>query len=162
LEHALEIYWNKPRAINTLKYVTAQYSSFEFLMGLGIHFSETHDLIKYNVKDIFNILFTFAKKAYPDDHILQQLIALDYCAFEKVRPAADFINELPRTERFNLLDSNKLNHNKFRFVVMPISFDFDIFKAENRIEHCEQIIIWQYDGVTKSKEVKIRVAEEIY
>ncbi len=161
LEHALEIYWNKPRAIRTLKYITTQYSNFEFLMGLGIHFSETHDLIKYNVRDIFNILFAFAKKAYPDDEILQQLIAIDYCAYEKVRPAANFIVELPRTERYNLLDSKKLNHNKYRFMVLPILFDYDIFMQENRIERNEEILIWQYDGVSKSKRVRVKMEEEL-
>ena len=36
LENALEIYWNGKKTINTLKYITEQYSVFEFLLGLGI------------------------------------------------------------------------------------------------------------------------------
>ncbi len=151
LEHALEIYWNKPRSVRTLKYVTTKYSSFEFLMGLGIYFSENHDLIKYNIKDVFKLLFDFAALQYPDDIVLQELIRIDYCAYEKVKPSQGFVQELARAEKYKLLDSNKLNHNKFRFMVFPISFDLAIFDRENRIENEAQTIVFQYDGVTKGK-----------
>ena len=40
VEHSLEVYWNKKRAPHTLKYVTANYSIFYFLLGLGLHFEK--------------------------------------------------------------------------------------------------------------------------
>jgi anaerobic magnesium-protoporphyrin IX monomethyl ester cyclase len=162
LEHALEIYWNKPRAIHTLKYATQKYSSFDFLMGLGIYFSENHDLIRYNVKDIFNLLFAFAKKEYPEDDVLQQLIAIDYCAYERVRPAGDFIEELPRKEKYNLLAVNSLDSTKFRYSVFPIDFDFDIFVAENRIEKSKEIMVWQFAGRSKSERIVVEEVLEVF
>jgi anaerobic magnesium-protoporphyrin IX monomethyl ester cyclase len=153
LEHALEIYWNKPRAIRTLKYAATAYSSFDFLMGLGIFFSERQSLIRYNVKDIYLILFNYAKQFYPNDKILQELISIDYCTFERVKPTQGFVEELPRAEKYKLLEINKLNHNKYRFVVFPISFNLDIFDQENRIDLQENILIFQFDGVNMAKRV---------
>ena len=56
LEHALEIYWNGKKAINTLKHVTEHYSSFDFLLGLGKYFGTQKDYHKYSVDDVFIIL----------------------------------------------------------------------------------------------------------
>jgi radical SAM superfamily enzyme YgiQ (UPF0313 family) len=160
LEHALEIYWNKPRAVRTLKYVTTKYSSFDFLMGLGIFFSENHpSLIKYNIKDVYQLLFDFSKQQYPDDRILHEMIILDYCAYEKVKPTQGFVEELPRAEKYKLLDANKLNHNKFRFITFPISFDYNIFEQENRIETDQQVIVFQYDGMQKGTLLKFNEVE---
>jgi anaerobic magnesium-protoporphyrin IX monomethyl ester cyclase len=155
LEHALEIYWNKPRAIRTLKYVTQQYSSFDFLMGLGIYFSENHDLIRYNVKDIYQLLHAFAKKEYPNDEVLPQLIAIDYCAFERVRPGADFITEIPKAEKFKIIESKRLNPNKYRYSILPIGFDLDIFDTENRIESKETLVLFQFDGLQRSQQIAV-------
>ena len=150
LEHALEVYWNKKRAFHTLKYVTAHYSIFDFLAGLGVYFSERKDLHQYTLKDVYELLFGFAKTHYPADNVLKQLITLDYYAYYKVKPQSLFWEELPRSEKYGLLDSLKLNHNKFRFVTLPLSFDFNVFEKENRIEAQESVIIFKYDGQEKA------------
>jgi anaerobic magnesium-protoporphyrin IX monomethyl ester cyclase len=149
LEHALEIYWNKPRAFNTLKYITEKYSIFDFLMGLGIHFSEHKDLIKYTLKDVYEMLYTHSIKTHPDDDILKQLISIDYYLYYKVKPETLFWPEILRGDKYALLDSLHLNHNKYRFVVLPISFDFSIFEKDNHIVSKESHFIIQYDGREK-------------
>ena len=151
VEHSLEVYWNKKRAFHTLKYVTAHYSIFDFLGGLGIYFSERKDLHQYTLKDLYELLFGFAEANYPDDSVLKQLITLDYYAYYKVKPQTLFWEELPRSEKYTLLDSLKLNHNKFRFVTLPLTFDFDIFEKENRIEEIDCTVIFKYDGLEKAK-----------
>lgn len=151
LEHALEMYWNKPRAIHTLRYATLRYSSFDFLMGLGIFFSERYDLIKYNIKDVFQALDSYVRTQYPDDIILHQCVAIDYCLYEKVRPAQGFIAEVPRAEKYRLLDAQKLNHNKFRFMVFAVDFDFTLFQQKQIIdESTPQLLVFQYDGKSKA------------
>ena len=87
----MEIYWNKKRCLNTLKYVTAQYSIFDFLCGLGKYFGEVKDYHKFTLQDIYNIIFQFAQKNYADDKVLQQLIALDYFMHHTVRPKVLFV-----------------------------------------------------------------------
>jgi anaerobic magnesium-protoporphyrin IX monomethyl ester cyclase len=151
LEHALEVYWNKPRAFRTLKYVTANYSIFGFLSGLGTYFSERKDLHQYTLKDVYELLFGFAEMQYPDDDILKQLITLDYYLYYKVKPETLFVAEIPRAEKYALLDGLKLNHNKFRFVVLALSFDFNVFEKENRIEKGDCMVVLTYDGVSKAR-----------
>jgi anaerobic magnesium-protoporphyrin IX monomethyl ester cyclase len=151
LEHALEVYWNKPRAFHMLKYVTQKYSIFDFLAGLGTYFSERKDLHQYTLKDVYELLFGFAEMHYPDDDILKQLITLDYYLYYKVKPETLFMPEIPRAEKYALLDSLKLNHNKFRFVVLALSFDFNVFEKENRIEKGDCMVILTYDGVSKAR-----------
>jgi anaerobic magnesium-protoporphyrin IX monomethyl ester cyclase len=150
LEHALEVYWNKPRAFHTLKYVTAKYSVFDFLAGLGTYFSERKDLHQYTLKDVYELLFGFAEMQYPDDDVLKQLITLDYYLYYKVKPETLFVAEIPRAEKYALLDGLKLNHNKFRFVVLALPFDFNVFEKENRIEKGDCMVVLTYDGVNKA------------
>jgi anaerobic magnesium-protoporphyrin IX monomethyl ester cyclase len=50
LEEVLEIYWNKKRAINSLKYITANYSVFDFLLGLANHFNSKSNFSALKLK----------------------------------------------------------------------------------------------------------------
>ena len=159
LENALEIYWNKKRTLHTLRYATAQYSIFDFLIGLGNAFVAQKDFHKYALKDVFNIIFDFVKTEYPDDTVLQELIAIDYYAFSKIKPQILFVEELPRTAKFELINHLSLNHHKFNFVVFPISFNFDLFEEKNTIEPLESNIIFQYDGTNKPTIVKSQAVE---
>jgi hypothetical protein len=130
LEHALEIYWNKKRAINTLKYITAKYSSFDFLESLGTFFETQKDFHNYTLNDVYLILAEFVKKNYPEDIILQELIAIDYYLSHKIRPKAWFDFEVSREERNALINERGLDHHKFRFVIMQLSFDYNVYKPE--------------------------------
>ncbi|MBI2722738.1 MAG: DUF4080 domain-containing protein [Bacteroidetes bacterium] len=149
LEHALEIYWNKKRTFNTLKYVTAKYGSFDFLLGLGIYFGTIRDYHKFSLADIYNIIYQFAEINYPGDMILKELITVDYYLQSKVKPKPAFVNELPKEERNSLVEALKLNHHKFRFAFLPLSFNFKIFENSNCITTEPYNLIVQYTGTTK-------------
>ena len=151
LEHALEIYWNGKKALNTLKHVITKHSSFDFLLGLGTYFGEQKDFHKYSLEDVFIIANNFCKLTYPQDIVLQELLAIDYYLHHKVKPKPLLINEINKKEKFELLDNLKLNHNKYRFVVLPISFDYDVFKMKNIIEEKKNLLIIQFDGVEKAQ-----------
>lgn len=151
LEHALEVYWNKPRAIHTLKYVTTQYSVFDFLAGLGLYFSERRDLHQYTLGDVYELLFSFSKENYPDDAILQQLINIDYHLYAKTKPKTMFLAEIPRPEKSKLIEQWRLNHQKYRYAIFPITFDFDVFLKENVIQPNETHVVFQYSGVAQAE-----------
>lgn len=151
LEHALEIYWNGKKALNTLRYVTKNYSIFDFLLGLGIHFGTVRDYHKYSLDDVFEIMTQFAKKEYPNDAILQQLIAVDYYLHFKVKPKALFLEEITQSEKIKIIDEHQLNHHKFRFVILPLTFDFNALIQQNKIESGNYKLILQYNGVDKAE-----------
>lgn len=130
LEHALEIYWNKPRAVNTLKYVTAKYSIFDFLEGLGTYFGTKREYYKYTLNDIYEILHEFALNNYPGDKILHELIAVDYYLQHKVKPKTMFLEEISRAEKSNMISEKNLDHHKFRYIIVQLSFDYGVFKSE--------------------------------
>ncbi len=147
LEHALEIYWNKPRAVNTLKYVTAKYSIFDFLEGLGTYFGMKREYHKYTLNDIYEILDGFASEFYPQDTILKQLIAVDYYLQHKVKPKTQFLLEVSREEKTTIIAERKLNHHKFRFIIVQLSFDYVVFKSEQgTIVPGNYILVLQYSG----------------
>ncbi len=154
LENALEIYWNKKRTLNTLRYVTEKYSIFDFFIGLGCFFVEKKDFHKYALKDVYTIICDFVKKEYADDIVLQELITIDYYAYGKVKPQVLFVEETPRTEKFKLINALHLNHHKYSFMVFPIHFDFALFEEKGIVEPCENTMIVQYDGVNKATIVK--------
>ncbi len=153
LENALEIYWNGGKAINSLKYVSIRYSIFDFLLDLGIFFGTKKDYHKYSLNDVFEIMTSFAEKKYPDDLVLKELIAVDYYLHFKVKPQILFKEEASRMERNTIVEKLKLNHHKFRFVILPISFDFDSFSGKGIIQMVPQRLIIQYDGQNKAKTV---------
>jgi anaerobic magnesium-protoporphyrin IX monomethyl ester cyclase len=150
MENALEIYWNKNRARNTMQYVSANYSSFEFLMALGKHFVQFTPFHKYKLTDVYEYMYTFVDKAYPEDSILKELITIDYYIFHNVKPKTLFVPELTKKDKYELLNTMKLNHNIFRFVVIPISFDYLHFKETNTIKKQESIVFIQYNGTDKA------------
>ena len=154
LENALEIYWNKNRTPQTLRYVTEKYSIFDFFIGLGNAFLTQRDFHKYALKDVFTIIFDFVKMQYPADIILQELIAIDYYRYNKVKPQILFAEELPKSEKFKIINALHLNHHKFSYMVFPIHFDFQIFKNQGIIELSDQNMIFQYDGISKPTIVK--------
>jgi anaerobic magnesium-protoporphyrin IX monomethyl ester cyclase len=155
LENALEIYWNKKRAFHTLKYVTAHYSIFDFLMQLGTAFEKKYRGEHYGVKNIYETLFDFVSEKYAADNVLKELVSLDYFLSHKVKPKAIFIEEIDKKEQNKIAETLKLNAHQFRYAMLPVSFDFEIFRSENRIENAQQIIIIAFSGTDYPSLLKV-------
>lgn len=156
LEHALEIYWNKKRAVNTLKYVTGRYGIFDFLMGLGMYFQSQRDLQNYSLEDIYTILFDYATFHYPEDAVLRELITVDYYLFNKIKPKTLFLPEVNRAEKYRLIEQLHLDHHRYRYVVLPASFDFELFEQKNIIEGEQCYWVLEYNGVSKPELKNVR------
>ncbi len=155
LEEALEIYWNKKRTIHTLKYITQHYSIFDFLLGLGNHFKTRKHFHKYALVDVYDIIIEYVKANYADDSIILQLIAVDYYLQHKVKPKIQYRKEYEMVDKIRMIDKFKLNHHKFRFVIMPIDFDFELWESENIIYKGQFDIVIQYNGTSKPQVVKL-------
>ncbi|MDO8368566.1 MAG: DUF4080 domain-containing protein [Saprospiraceae bacterium] len=156
LESALEIYWNKPRAARTLKYVTAHYSIFDFLLGLGECFGERHDFHRYKLADVYERILFFVKNTYPDDPILAELVEVDYCLYQKDRPRTLHLTEIGADEKAAMLEtfkvtSGKAGPGKARFLALPIRFDLEVLERENRIEAGEFSLLIRYDGNSRGE-----------
>lgn len=152
LEHALEIYWNKPRLKNTLQYVTLHYSIFDFLWHLGRYFEQQHGcFIGFTLDQIYSIAAGFMAEQYQDDPILKELLAIDYWQQHKIKPAKGYLPELDKKEKFGLLDAQKLPHHKFRYAVAPLSFDFDLWEKENTIIHKQSLLVMEFTGQTRPR-----------
>lgn len=147
LEHALEIYWNKKRLKYTLQYITTQYSIFEFLLGLGKYFEQKSSFFKYTLNDIYQIANDFIRENYPTDKVLHQILAIDYYLQYKIKPAIKFLAEIPKKEKFALLESMKLPHHKLRYVVLPIDFDFKKMQQTFTAVHDKENLVIEYNGI---------------
>lgn len=147
LENALEIYWNKKRAFHTLKYVTSHYSIFDFLSGLGNYFGERNDFHKHTLPEIFSNLFNYSIKEFPDDKILHQLIGIDYYLYHKIKPQVQFLSELEKPVRWEWIERLQLNHHKYRYALLPLDFDFDVFQTKGQIQMENFLLIVQFDGL---------------
>jgi len=152
LEHALEIYWNKPRLINTLKYVTQQYSIFDFLLGLGKYFEKVHgQFIGYSLEKVYDIAADYIQSAYPHDKMMIELLAIDHWTHHRIKPAKSYIPEWEKKEKFALLNRMYLPHNKYRYVVTETSFDCEILLQQNITIMERKILVLEYNGVEKPK-----------
>jgi hypothetical protein len=150
LENALEIYWNSKKTIHTLKYVAANYSVFDFLLGLGEYFITIKEFHKYSLNDVFYILRDYVRANYADDQILNELIGIDYYLHFKVKPQLLFLEELNRPDKNSFIEKHKLDHHSFRFVIIPISFNFNHFVITNEIMKVPSYFIAQYNGLSKA------------
>lgn len=151
LEHALEVYWNKKRALNTLKYITQHYSIFDFLMSLGELFNQNHILHLHSLKDIYLTLMELAQRDFAEDTIVQELIILDYFTYAKVKPQDIYNIEIDRKTTNQLINQWQLNHHQYRHFIHPTSFNVDEWTKNNLIVPTSDYIIIQYDGVNQGK-----------
>lgn len=149
LEEALEIYWNKKRAVHTLRYITERSGIFDFLLGLGTHFEEHKDFHKHTLNDLYDMLDEFVKEKFSDDIILHQLIAIDYYLQAKIKPQIRYIDEIDRESQLDVINKNSLNHHKYRFIILPIAFDFIRYKNTGEIKTGNYQLIIQYNGTEK-------------
>ncbi len=149
LEEALEIYWNKKRALLTLKYISYQYSIFDFLLGLGEYFNEHRDFHQHTLYDIYDMLFEFIELNYSQHVHLKQMVAIDYYAQSKVKPQERYMMELTQKEKVEFIESNKLNHHQYRFIVLPISFNYVKLMQTGIISPATHPLILQYNGTNK-------------
>jgi len=151
LEHALEIYWNKKRATNTLRYVTEKYGSFDFLLRLGEYFGTKREYHKYSLTDVFDIITDYVKINYPDDLIIRELIAIDYYLHYKVKPKSLYLEEVSREAKHQIVKEQKLNHHERRHVILPISFCYDEFLQTGTVLPEKQNLIIEYNGEEKAR-----------
>lgn len=149
LEHVLEIYWNRKRTINALKYIALNYSIFDYLLNLGLYFKEKVKSEHYDLKDVYSIMYEFSKAYFPENKIILEIIALDYYLQYKVKPQTLFIEEIDRLNKNKIIAQFHLNHHKFRFIILPISFNFKKFQSENIIVLTNENMVIQYDGINK-------------
>jgi radical SAM superfamily enzyme YgiQ (UPF0313 family) len=151
VEHALEMYWNKPRATRTLRYVTAHYSVFDFLLGLGACFAEKYPFHQYTLAQVYERLRTHASQQYPHDVFLHQLIDLDFCLNQKERPKPGTLHEVSEAEKSALIDVY-LSQNapaltgKTRYLAVSIGFNWTLFEQEGRMLPEQQTLLLVYDG----------------
>lgn len=155
VEHALEIYWNKKRCVNTLKYITHYYSIFDFLLGLGACFQEEKGNTQYSLIEIYQIISKFTKEYYAHDLRIPQLIALDYYLQNKTKPGNLFMEEIRKDIKNKLLQQKQFNLHKFRYTALKLDFDLTEFLNSAHIIAKEQEVLIQYDGINKPEVIFI-------
>lgn len=145
LEKALEIYWNKKRTPNALRYITENYGIFDFLMGLGAYFETRFNFHKHTLNQTYQAIFDYCKETY-NDLIISELLAADYYAYSKMKPQDLFEIEVDKQERFEWINYLKLNHHKYRFAIFPIHFDWNHWINSKEIINSNHLLIITYDG----------------
>lgn len=148
LEHALEIYWNKKRAPHTLRYVTARHGIFDFLLGLGTLFAAHKQPGEaYGLEELYHILRDFTLQYAPEDAILQEMVVLDYYLNHKIKPRPLGTEEPERREKNLLLQRLGVNVQKYRYAVLPLSFDFNAPATHQIPAPGAYTYLIEYDGV---------------
>ncbi|WP_235802725.1 B12-binding domain-containing radical SAM protein [Vaginella massiliensis] len=148
LEVALEVYWNKPRAVNTLTYIALHHSIFDFLMGLGQYFTQKYHEHKHSLAQIYDALFDYISTF--DDPVLHNMTVIDYAIFPKTIPSSIQGMMLSKVEVKRLVSEYRLDKN-FRYHAIPIDFDWNYWKESKRIRREKNLMIVKYDGRTQAE-----------
>ena len=149
IEKALDTYWNKKRAINTLRYVSTQGSVFDFLLGLGTYFDTHYDFHKHTLLDMYDGLYKYALSANASDSILLQLIYLDYYTYSKIKPNDLFNIEIERKQHNSFIKDVSLDIHNYRYAFFPISFNIETWLTNYEVEEDNDVLIIQYTGREK-------------
>lgn len=144
LESALEIYWNKPRAFHTLKYIAENYSIFNYLMGLGKYFGTRNHAYRFTIVEIYETIVEYTKANF-EDKILLQLLAIDYYITQKSKPKDLFEFEINKKETDIFKETNHIETND-RLVLIPISFEWEIWKTELKMITSDEMFALYYPG----------------
>ena len=131
-----------------------KYSAFDFLLGLGEYFGTQRNFHKYSLKDVFEIATAFVEQQYPEDRVLKEFIALDYYLHFKVKPQLLFLPEIEHSEKNVLMEQLGLNPHKYRYLILPLSFDFEDFLKTRTIHPGDFRLVIEYNGLTKCRVLK--------
>lgn len=151
LEESLEIYWNKKRATNTLKYAANKYGIFDFLLNVGTYFKTHYDFHKHTLYNAYDVLIEVINQQYNGDEVMLQLVALDYYMHHKLKPKTMYMEEVSREEKTAMINALSLNHHKFRFMIFEFSFDVQAYLTNGEIINTKYPVIIQYNGETKAE-----------
>lgn len=149
VEKALDTYWNKKRALNTLHYISQTESVFDFLLGLGKYFDAHYDFHKHVLLDIYEALYKYATQTHPSDPILQQLIYLDYYSYNKIKPHDLFGIEPDKKEQNRLLREMGFNIHQHRYAYFPVSFNIKQWMNKYEIVEDNDTLVVQFTGRDK-------------
>lgn len=151
LEHALEIYWNRKRAVHLLRHVALKYSSFDFLMGLGIYFGTRKAYHDYTLNDVYDIANEFILKEYSQDPVLLQLLSIDFANQFKSKPGKTFSEHADKATLDEMVSLLPSAEEKSRYLCLKLNISLEELLQENKINEQESLILLQFNGVQKPK-----------
>jgi anaerobic magnesium-protoporphyrin IX monomethyl ester cyclase len=149
LEEALEIYWNKNRTRHLLQYITTHYSIFDFLLGLGQYFKAHANFHKHTLFEIYDIAKQFIQHFAPtqNDTIALELLAVDFYSRQKIRPGFNILPPLSKAVTFSIIENKKLNHHKFKYVALQLSFNYQTWQTSQQVVKNNSQLIFEFSGV---------------
>lgn len=148
VEDMLELYWNKGRTHNALKYITQKTSIFNYFLALAEVIVPLMRTPEFTLYRSYEEMLKFNRDYFQNDSIGDQLLSLDYFTQYKVRPSR-FANEMDKPELNALIHELGLNHHLFRFVALPISFNWIKWKSASEIQESNEVVLLAYDGKLK-------------
>jgi len=167
LESALEIYWNKKRSINTLKYIAQTSSIFDSLLEIGKLFQSKKNLHKHTLEDAFDIMHDWILSNHKNDAVLMQLHVIDYASYNKIRPGNRYklFNQIYDADLLNSIGKKYNLNKKFKCAFMFLDFDFEIWLNESKINSNKSKLLFCYDGILLPKlicdlELKFELKEQ--
>ncbi|MDD2195670.1 MAG: DUF4080 domain-containing protein [Bacteroidales bacterium] len=153
VEHALDTYWNKKRALHTLRYVALNHSIYDFLKGLGTYWNQHNERRNIGLIGVYTTIYDYAVQQYPTDTLLVELIALDYYLQHKIRPATRFLPEVKKEQRLEAFSTLNLNHHKYRYAMHKVQFDVQHLLSKNTIKPKSDLLVIEFSGVEFPKVV---------
>jgi len=144
-----------------LRYVNENYSIFDFLLKLGVYFDDKGDFHKHTLIDIYTLLFEFVQSEFPEDILMQQLLAIEYCLQHTIKPRSLFCPEVPIEIQDVLIKNLVLPKNGFRFLILSSDFDFNLLQKEQILHKSPTYTILQYDGSNKPEVYSVKIETPI-
>jgi hypothetical protein len=95
---------------------------------------------------VFLLLYKYAKANHNDDQVLLQLISIDYYLHHKIKPQDLLGVEIKSSLKSKIVETNELNHHKYRYALLNVLFNWQEFVEYNHIIKDETVLVIEYDG----------------
>lgn len=146
MEEGLELYWNKKRAVQTLRYADKKVGIFDFLLQLSEFFVQRSNFHQHTLYEAYDNLWEFVKQRFPDDRVMLELVAMDYYLQTKVKPKVNYLFEPELRDKKAILAGVGANRHKFRYLVIPLSFDYELYHKTGEVKMMSNMAVIRYSG----------------
>lgn len=150
-EAALEFFWNAGRLKNTLRYLAKGYDYYTPLEILGKALGRRSQLHGTPLRTLYETARDTLRQAYPNDAVLDALMAYDYFMQFAIRPQGFILEEVAKKEKFEHLHLAGLNTHKNRYWVFDMPLNINSFVNKNEVVLESTRVAFEYDGKEKPR-----------
>jgi anaerobic magnesium-protoporphyrin IX monomethyl ester cyclase len=149
IEWALDTLWNGGKMKNWVRYMSSKYSISQVFLQFTKTVQQYYNTLKYALSDLYQAARHVIETFYAQDNYALQVLALDYYAHFKIKPAALVLQPLQGLEKKQACKAVGITAHLGSCMVIPFNFDVQHWLVSHQIQPQYHLQVFQYTGIAK-------------